>query len=52
MGIKNLTKEQIKFLAEECYCPEAAGFEGVETFPDCGECLICKCKEDAQELNN
>lgn len=23
-------------------CPEAYGFEGAETFPDCGKCIICK----------
>jgi len=22
-------------------CPEAFGFEGRDTFPNCGECIIC-----------
>lgn len=23
-------------------CPEAYGFDGKETFPNCGKCIICK----------
>lgn len=42
--IDNLTKEQIQELSSYS-CPEADGFEGAETFPDCGECLICQCKK-------
>ena len=28
----------------ELYCPEAYGFEGPETFPDCGTCVVCRAK--------
>jgi len=44
--IKNLTKEQINFLAKDCYCPQADGFEGAETFSNCEKCLICLCKKE------
>lgn len=27
-------------------CPEAYGFEGRETFPNCGDCIICKLVND------
>lgn len=43
--IRNLTKEQIEELGN-LHCPEACGFEGYETYPDCGTCLICLCKEE------
>lgn len=26
------------------YCPEAAGFDGPETFPDCGKCVVCRAR--------
>ena len=31
----------------EMHCPDAAGFEGPDTFPDCGrdDCLVCRCKK-------
>ena len=32
-------------LADKHYCPEAAGFEGSETFSDCGECACCLAKK-------
>jgi len=28
----------------ELTCPRAAGFEGLETYPDCGECVVCRCR--------
>lgn len=28
----------------EGFCPSADGFEGPETFPDCGKCEYCKLK--------
>jgi hypothetical protein len=28
----------------ELNCPEAYGFEGLETFPDCGKCIVCRSK--------
>lgn len=33
----------------DLYCPNANGFEGPDTFPDCGECIVCKAKE---KVNN
>lgn len=26
------------------YCPQAYGFEGLETFPDCGKCVVCRAR--------
>lgn len=25
-------------------CPEASGFEGPDTYPDCGKCVVCLAK--------
>lgn len=25
-------------------CPKSAGFEGVDTYPECGECPVCLSK--------
>jgi hypothetical protein len=39
----------LRDLAENSHCPDASGFEGSETFPDCGECTKCfasKLKEE------
>ena len=44
IDISNLTEIQIKHLASN-FCDTAHGFEGPETFPDCGKCMICLCKE-------
>lgn len=30
-------------------CPEAHGFEGGDTFPDCDECYICAAKKLKKE---
>jgi len=46
--ISNLTSEQIKELGNFS-CPEAVGFEGPETYPDCTTCLICLSKEFLQQ---
>ena len=27
------------------YCPKAYGFEGLDTYIDCGECIVCLAKE-------
>ena len=43
MNIDNLTKEQVSELAE-LYCEEQYGFEGLNTYPPCGKCIICLCK--------
>ncbi len=32
-------------LLEKHYCPESSGFEGPETFPDCGKCVYCLAKQ-------
>lgn len=29
----------------ELTCPNAAGFEGPETFPDCGTCIVCRARK-------
>ena len=29
----------------ELYCPEASGFEGPDTFSDCGKCVVCQAKK-------
>lgn len=52
--IKNLETEVAelkKFILEESSCPEADGFEGKETFPDClkDDCVYCKLKGEADE---
>lgn len=43
MNIENLTDEQIKVISE-LSCPEADGFEGPDTFPSCGKCIVCLCR--------
>ena len=37
--LKNLRKK-----VSELHCPNADGFEGPETFFDCGECIVCKSR--------
>ena len=32
-------------LAEIGNCPDGNGFEGIDTYPDCGVCPICIAKE-------
>lgn len=34
--------ERLKEFILNGYCPEAYGFEGPETFSDCGECIYCE----------
>jgi len=38
-------KEIMKWLSENCFCPQSYGFEGPDTFPGCGECIICKSEK-------
>ena len=26
-------------------CPEAYGFDGLGTYPDCGECIVCVARD-------
>lgn len=35
----------LRALATDHYCPEAEGFEGSETFTDCGTCAHCIAKD-------
>ena len=30
----------------ELSCPGAAGFDGPETFLDCGECVVCRARKE------
>ncbi len=46
--INNLTKEQKEEISE-LSCPEAYGFEGPQTFPNCEECIVCLCKKELEE---
>lgn len=29
----------------ELNCPKASGFEGPDTFSDCGKCIVCLAKQ-------
>lgn len=44
----SVLKEVLKEVAE-LYCPGAAGFEGPETYLDCGKCIVCQAKEIKEE---
>lgn len=39
----------LRELADKHYCPEAAGFQGPETFSDCGQCAYCLAKKLIEE---
>jgi hypothetical protein len=41
----SLLAEVLMVLSEDHYCPEAIGFEGVETYQDCTECIVCIAKQ-------
>lgn len=43
-GLESELKELREKLSE-MYCPNAHGFEGPETFSDCGKCVVCESKE-------
>lgn len=36
--------ERLKAFILNGTCPSAAGFEGPETYPDCGNCVYCELK--------
>lgn len=38
-------KEVLSDLADNQWCHEADGFEGRDTFPECGECAVCIAKD-------
>lgn len=46
--LKKLSKSTLQEIGE-LYCPSASGFDGPETFPDCGECVVCKAREVLKE---
>ena len=37
----SVLQDVLRELLDEHSCPEAAGFEGRETFPNCGKCVYC-----------
>ena len=39
-----LSYPEIVDKVSELDCPNAKGFEGAETYPDCGKCVVCYCK--------
>ena len=40
----SVLRDVLQELVDDHYCPEASGFEGPETYPDCGECVFCLAK--------
>lgn len=36
----------------ELNCPEASGFEGPSTYPDCGKCIVCLAKKATSTIEN
>lgn len=38
--------EDVMAALMDTHCPSQAGFEGAETFPPCGQCLVCQTKGD------
>jgi hypothetical protein len=36
--------EQVMSELKDYNCPEAYGFEGPKTYPECKKCIICKAK--------
>lgn len=41
--------EMLSSFILEGHCPEAYGFEGPETFPECGKCVYCQLKKSKME---
>lgn len=42
--IENLTKEQRREIAR-LSCNKEPGFEGIRTYPQCDECIVCYCRK-------
>lgn len=42
--LEELLDKYIKRVSK-MYCVNAGGFEGPETYPDCGVCIVCKTKD-------
>ena len=36
----------------ELNCPKADGWEGAETFPDCGKCIVCESRAIIKDRGN
>jgi len=52
MCLENTIERLEDWIMENSYCPSAYGFEGPETFSDCGkvsECEYCRIKEARDE---
>ena len=56
-----MNKEEVykRILSEGIHCPAKYGFEGLDTFPSCGACLVCEARDyfhlgdyDEYEENN
>lgn len=41
--------QEVLYQIVDLSCPEADGFDGIETFPDCGQCIVCTSKELIKE---
>ena len=39
----------LELFEDEC-CLDSYGFEGAETYPDCGECVVCIARKIAEEI--
>ena len=37
-------------LIDDTFCLNSYGFEGGETFPDCGYCVVCVSKQISKEI--
>lgn len=48
----SVLKEVLQEMVDDQTCPAADGFEGRETFFDCGECVYCLAKKLIEENNN
>lgn len=46
----DLLLETMKALTDDHHCPEASGFEGPETFSDCGRCVKCVAADVMREI--
>ena len=41
----SILTDVLRVLAKDHHCPSADGFEGPETYTDCGVCTYCIAKE-------
>lgn len=47
----NIILNEIMKEVSEMYCPNSYGFEGAETFSDCGNCVVCESRKYIKILN-